>query len=104
MPETTGVGFDSPNEQNASGYELSGSTENPSTNTTQTEGADLQPKKTHYPTSFWLAFAGLCFTGLISALDGSIVSTALPSIIETLNGGDDYVWVVNVYFLTRYAI
>jgi hypothetical protein len=60
-----------------------------------------KPPKTHYPLSFWLAFLGLCCTGLVSALDGSIVATALPSIIEDLHGGDDYVWVANVYFLTR---
>lgn len=63
-----------------------------------------KPPKTHYPLSFWLAFLGLCCTGLVSALDGSIVATALPSIIDSLQGGDDYVWVVNVYFLTRYEV
>lgn len=60
------------------------------------------PPKTHYPPSFWLAFLGLCCTGLVSALDGSIVAIALPSIISELHGGDEYVWVSNVYFLTRY--
>ncbi|KAI9693982.1 MAG: hypothetical protein M1822_003253 [Bathelium mastoideum] len=63
-----------------------------------------KPAKTHYPLSFWLAFAGLCFTGLVSALDGSVVSTALPSIIADLSGGDQYTWVVNVYFLTSAAL
>ncbi|KAH3920892.1 MFS-type efflux transporter phmH [Parastagonospora nodorum] len=63
-----------------------------------------KPAKTHYPLSFWLAFLGLCCTGLVSALDGSIVATALPSIIESLDGGDDYVWVANVYFLTSAAL
>jgi len=67
-------------------------------------GHSKKPPKTHYPLSFWLAFLGLCCTGLVSALDGSIVATALPSIIDALQGGDDYVWVVNVYFLTRYII
>ncbi|KAI0446925.1 DNA repair protein RAD50 [Xylaria telfairii] len=63
-----------------------------------------KPAKTHYPPSFWLAFLGLCCTGLVSALDGSIVSTALPTIVADLHGGDDYVWVVNVYFLTSAAL
>jgi hypothetical protein len=62
---------------------------------------DGPPTKTHYPLKFWLVFAGLCATGLISALDGSIVSTSLPKIIDDLEGGENYVWVVNVYFLTR---
>lgn len=68
------------------------------------ESSDLitqKPAKTHYPLSFWLAFLGLCCTGLVSALDGSIVATALPTIVAELHGGDNYVWVVNVYFLTR---
>jgi hypothetical protein len=56
--------------------------------------------KTHYPTSFWLCFAGLCGTGLISALDSTVLSTSLPTIINDLNGGSNYIWVVNVYFLT----
>ncbi|KAK9427696.1 hypothetical protein V1505DRAFT_388584 [Lipomyces doorenjongii] len=60
-----------------------------------------KPTKTHYTTQFWPAFGGLCFTGLVSAMDGSIVSTALPSIVADLAGAENYVWVVNVYFLTR---
>ena len=60
-----------------------------------------KPVKTHYPLRFWLLFMGLCFTGLVSALDGSVVSTALPSIVNDLQGADNYIWVVNVYFLTR---
>jgi len=67
----------------------------------QENNSPTKPAKTHYPTSFWLAFLGLCCTGLVSALDGSIVSTALPSIIADLKGGSNYVWVANVYFLTR---
>jgi hypothetical protein len=63
-----------------------------------------KPPKTHYSSQFWLAFGGLCFIGLVSTLDGSIVSTALPSIVSDLNGAENYVWVVNVYFLTRYRL
>nr|A0A7L8UVD5.1 RecName: Full=MFS-type efflux transporter ffsH; AltName: Full=Cytochalasans biosynthesis cluster protein ffsH [Aspergillus flavipes]QOG08945.1 FfsH [Aspergillus flavipes] len=43
-----------------------------------------KPAKTKYPLSFWLAFGALCLTGLISAMEGSIVSTSLPSIIAEL--------------------
>lgn len=57
--------------------------------------------KPRYSSRFWLAFSGLCFIGLVSALDGSVVSTALPSIVADLSGAENYVWVVNVYFLTR---
>jgi hypothetical protein len=61
---------------------------------------DVNPQKTHYPLSFWLCFAGLCSTGLISGLDSTVLSTSLPTIIADLDGGSNYVWVVNVYFFT----
>jgi hypothetical protein len=61
---------------------------------------DAKPPETHYPLSFWLCFAGLCGTGLISGLDSTVLSTSLPTIIDDLDGGSNYVWVVNVYFLT----
>ncbi|KAI9768098.1 MAG: hypothetical protein M1840_005132 [Geoglossum simile] len=62
-------------------------------------GQDI-PHKPHYGFAFWAIFAGLVLTALISALDGSIVSTALPTIVRDLEAGDNYVWIINVYFLT----
>ncbi|KAF2138627.1 uncharacterized protein K452DRAFT_256263 [Aplosporella prunicola CBS 121167] len=49
---------------------------------------------------FWLIIAGLSITGLLVALEATIVSTALPSIIADLGGADSYVWVIMAYFLT----
>lgn len=51
---------------------------------------------------FYIIFTGLVLSGLLSALDGAIVSTALPTIVSELDIGADYVWVANIYFLTRY--
>jgi hypothetical protein len=48
---------------------------------------------------FWAILVALAFTGLLSALEGTITSTALPSIVEDLGGGDLYIWAVNGYFL-----
>ncbi|KAI1819738.1 MFS general substrate transporter [Xylaria intraflava] len=53
---------------------------------------------------FWLTFVGLVITAFLSALEGSIVSTALPSIARALNASQDYIWVVNVYYLTSAAV
>ncbi|POR31076.1 Uncharacterized protein TPAR_08684 [Tolypocladium paradoxum] len=39
------------------------------------------------------------FTGLLGALEATITSTALPTIIADLSGGDLYIWAVNCYFL-----
>ncbi|KAI0416971.1 MFS general substrate transporter [Xylaria grammica] len=53
---------------------------------------------------FWLIFVCLALTAFLSALEGSIVSTALPSIARALNASEDYIWVVNVYYLTSAAV
>ncbi|KAK8109044.1 hypothetical protein PG984_014845 [Apiospora sp. TS-2023a] len=49
---------------------------------------------------FWVVFLALLLATLLSALDGAIVATALPTISSDLNVGPDFVWVANVYFLT----
>ncbi|KAJ8132317.1 hypothetical protein O1611_g1303 [Lasiodiplodia mahajangana] len=53
---------------------------------------------------FWLIFVCLALTAFLSALEGSIVSTALPSIARALEASQDYIWVVNVYYLTSAAV
>lgn len=50
---------------------------------------------------FWSIFAGLAISALLSALEGSVISTALPTIAADLGSGGNYVWVINLYFLTR---
>ena len=49
---------------------------------------------------FWMIVVALSFTSLLTALEATITSTALPSIIADLGGGDLYIWAVNGYFLT----
>lgn len=44
--------------------------------------------------------AGLILTLLLSALDQTIVGTAMPRIIAQLNGFERYAWVTTVYLLT----
>lgn len=58
------------------------------------------PEKHHYPPSFYAIFTTLIATTLLSALDGSIVATALPTITSVLHSGPNYIWIVNIYFLT----
>ncbi|KAK8001223.1 hypothetical protein PG991_013445 [Apiospora marii] len=59
--------------------------------------ADEAPKRGW---RFWAIFSGLCLSALLSALEGAIVSTALPTMSSELQSGANYVWVINVYFLT----
>ena len=50
--------------------------------------------------AFWAIIISLCTAGLMTALEATITSTALPTIIEALGGADLYIWVVNIFFLT----
>jgi EmrB/QacA subfamily drug resistance transporter len=50
------------------------------------------------PQLIW-TIIGLQFTLLLAALDQTIVTTAMPSIIAQLNGFDRYAWVTTAYLL-----
>ena len=53
---------------------------------------------------FWAIILALAVTGLLTALEATITSTALPTIIDALGGASLYVWVINIYFLTMYGL
>lgn len=53
---------------------------------------------------FWAVIAALSLTGLLAALESTIITSALPTIINTLGGGNDYVWIPNSYLLASIAI
>jgi len=47
-----------------------------------------------------MVFAALLITGVPSAIEATIISTALPTIVRNLNIGNNYAWIANSYFLT----
>lgn len=51
---------------------------------------------------FWAIIFALCVTGLLGALENTVVSTSMPTIVEDLGIGDNYIWITNAFFLTRY--
>ncbi|GJN69991.1 multidrug resistance protein fnx1 protein [Purpureocillium lilacinum] len=53
---------------------------------------------------FWLIVVSLAVTAILAALDGTIVTTSLPSISADLDGGSNYVWVSGAYFLAVTAL
>jgi hypothetical protein len=59
---------------------------------------DQSPVKKGF--KFWAIIATLSIVGNLSALEATIVSTALPTIITALNGADKYLWVANAYLLS----
>lgn len=58
-------------------------------------------EKTNKDWKFWCIFFSLVLTAFLSALEGSVVSTALPSIARALEASENYIWVVNVYYLAK---
>src|SRR4051812_45214635 len=48
-----------------------------------------------------LAFGGLSLVMLLAALDSTIVSTALPTIVSELGGLEHLAWVVTGYLLAQ---
>ncbi|CAG9983211.1 unnamed protein product [Clonostachys byssicola] len=48
---------------------------------------------------FWITIVALGFAGLLTALEATITSTAMPSIIAELGGGNAYIWAINGYLV-----
>ena len=61
------------------------------------------PAPTKKDMHFWLAFLAIMVCTLLSALDLTGVSTALPTITDELQGGDKFVWVGSAYGLAAAA-
>lgn len=72
-----------------------------SVNETRSPAATEETTKKDW--KFWFIFFSLVLTAFLSALEGSVVSTALPSIAQALEASENYIWVVNVYYLTKYV-
>ncbi|KAH8773845.1 major facilitator superfamily domain-containing protein [Diaporthe sp. PMI_573] len=53
---------------------------------------------------FWLIYVSLCLVTFASAVDNTIVFTALPTITRALGGGSQYVWIANSYVIASTAI
>ncbi|KAL2128434.1 hypothetical protein VTI74DRAFT_9187 [Chaetomium olivicolor] len=70
-----------------------------------TEEADKTPEDftKGRPWRFWAIFPSLMITTLLSAVEATVVSTALPTIVHELQIGKDYIWVVNSFVLTSTA-
>lgn len=70
----------------------------------ETAGAETPetPNATHVAPAkrdwrFWALLVSISLAGLLTALEGTITSTALPSIVNELGGGHLYIWIVNGY-------
>ncbi|CAI7634184.1 unnamed protein product [Penicillium discolor] len=68
------------------------------------EEAIAKPSPMRRGFRFWTIIFALCVTGLLGALENTVVSTSMPTIVEDLNIGDNYIWITNSFFLTSAAV
>ncbi|KPM45218.1 hypothetical protein AK830_g1350 [Neonectria ditissima] len=77
-------------------------TSDPSSETPDTPDTQIAPAKRDW--RFWALLVSISLTGLLTALEATITSTALPSIVNDLGGGHLYIWVVNGYLFAMTAM
>src|ERR671920_2357891 len=69
---------------------------------TTIESSEQLPKLGHK--QILVAFSGLVLAMLLAALDSTIVSTALPTIVGELGGLEHLAWVVTGYLLAQTVV
>ena len=62
-----------------------------------------RPRSARTPRQVYVVFVGLCIGMMLSAIDATIVATALPSIVRDLNGERYLSWVATAYLLLLMA-
>ena len=53
---------------------------------------------------FWLVFVSMCMVSFASALDSTIVTTALPTITSSIGGESQYIWIANCFVLASTVV
>lgn len=65
---------------------------------------DTEKKTSKKSLRFFAIIAALTLSGLVTSLEATITSTALPTITADLKGAGLYTWVVNGFYLTQYVL
>ncbi|MCJ1249022.1 hypothetical protein MMC30_006244 [Trapelia coarctata] len=65
--------------------------------------SEKEPPAIHRGWRFWAIFPALSITALLSAVEATVTSTALPTIVVDLEVGNNYTWIVNSFLLTSIA-
>jgi hypothetical protein len=60
-----------------------------------------EPGPTKKTFRFYAIIVALALTGLLGAMESTITSTALPTIVADLGGAELFIWVVNGFYLTQ---
>jgi hypothetical protein len=61
---------------------------------------EKNPPKFQKGPRFWAILVVLSLVSLLTALEATVTSTVMPSLVADLGGGENFIWVSNAYFLT----
>ncbi|KAI1778062.1 MFS general substrate transporter [Hypoxylon cercidicola] len=59
--------------------------------------SSTSPTSKRHSIRFWETFVALCALAFISALDVTVITTALPDVIDSVGGASQYVWIANSF-------
>ena len=62
-------------------------------------GGDEPQPSSKRPLRFWGTFVALCVISFLCVLDVVIITTALPTIIASVGGVTEYVWIANSFIV-----
>ncbi len=80
---------------------IAGTSQVPVADSVDNVESDKGPPAFHRGWPFWAIFPALSVTALLSAVEATVTSTALPTIVADLEVGNNYTWIVNAFLLTR---
>jgi len=65
---------------------------------------EKNPPKFQKGPRFWAIMVVLSLVSLLTALEATVTSTVMPSLVADLGGGEEFIWVSNAYFLTMTSL
>lgn len=102
MPSLAPVALSSPSPPSANPPYVSDASSSSTTGISPSKREPPTPAK--YDWRFWAIFPGFCISGLLSAIDATILSTVLPTIAQDLDSQILYVWAINAFFVSTTAV
>lgn len=65
------------------------------------EELEAEPKPTKANWRLWGVLTPLLLSTFMAAIESTIISSALPAIVDQLHAGSAYVWFINAYLLAK---
>ncbi len=67
------------------------------------QDADPEEDDFHPGLRLWVIIIGLGVTLLLTALENTVVTVAMPMIVSDLGLRENYIWVTNAFFICRFV-